>query len=101
MLTFLIKYWRKHMSKIYSTKEILLEKMKHFCSYQERCHKEVLDKMFSLKIDAEWRDEILLDLMRDDFINEERYARSIVRGKLHGQPAVTCPRATHLVRSTS
>lgn len=55
--------------------------MKHFCSYQERCHKEVLDKMFSLKIDAEWRDEILLDLMRDDFINEERYARSIVRGK--------------------
>ena len=69
------------MSKIYSTKEILLEKMKHYCSYQERCHKEVLDKMFSLKIDAEWRDEILLDLMRDDFINEERYARSIVRGK--------------------
>jgi regulatory protein len=69
------------MPKIYSTKDLLLEKMKHYCSYQERCHKEVLDKMFALKIDPEWRDEILLDLMREDFINEERYARSMVRGK--------------------
>jgi len=43
------------MPKIYSTKDLLLEKMKHYCSYQERCHKEVLDKMFALKIDPEWR----------------------------------------------
>ena len=52
-----------------------------YCSYQDRCHKEVELKLHEWGIWGEDRDEIIYDLMRHDFLNEERFARSYVRGK--------------------
>ena len=38
------------MAEIYSTKKIMYEKMKHYCAYQERCQKEVEEKLRELKV---------------------------------------------------
>ncbi|NOT37750.1 MAG: RecX family transcriptional regulator [Saprospiraceae bacterium] len=65
----------------YSSKEIYLDKLKNYCAYQERCQYEVIQKMKELKIDYEWQDDILLRLISEKFVDEERFARAIVRGK--------------------
>ncbi|MBK9716919.1 MAG: RecX family transcriptional regulator [Saprospiraceae bacterium] len=69
------------MAKIYSTRDIFLEKMKKYCSYQERSHADVNKKLYELQLDAELRDEITFELIQQNFLNEERFARAIVRGK--------------------
>ena len=69
------------MAEIYSTKKIMYEKMKHYCAYQERCQKEVEEKLRELKVDRDMADEIILSLLHENFLKEERYARAIARGK--------------------
>ncbi|MDP6908781.1 MAG: regulatory protein RecX [Flavobacteriales bacterium] len=58
-----------------------LQKMQKYCAYQERSHKDVNQKMWDLKIPMELRDDILLNLIQQNFLNEERFARAYVRGK--------------------
>lgn len=55
--------------------------LENYCAYQERCHKEVEQKLFDLKMIPEAKEHILLHLMQHNFLNEERYAKSFVRGK--------------------
>ncbi|MGB3197285.1 MAG: regulatory protein RecX [Saprospiraceae bacterium] len=69
------------MAEIYSTKKIMYEKMKHYCAYQERCQKEVEEKLRELKVDQDMADEIMLSLIHENFVKEERYAKAIARGK--------------------
>ena len=52
-----------------------------YCAYQERTQQEVRDKLYSYGLYADAVEEVLTDLIADDFINEERYAQSFVRGK--------------------
>lgn len=59
----------------------LLHKLKHFCAYQDRCHAEVKAKLNQLKIWGNEADEIMAALITENYLNEERYARSFVRGK--------------------
>lgn len=56
-------------------------KMEHYCAYQDRCHYDVEKKMREFFLIPEAKDEILLGLMDDKFLNEERFAKSFVRGK--------------------
>ncbi|MFC2175691.1 regulatory protein RecX [Bacteroidota bacterium] len=58
-----------------------LEKMCKYCAYQERSHKDVNQKMMELGVLPEWKDNILVELMQQNFLNEERFARAFVRGK--------------------
>lgn len=58
-----------------------LEKLKHYCAYQDRCHQEVQQKLFDLKVWGEDADEIIFTLIQENFLNEERYAKSFARGK--------------------
>ncbi len=60
-----------------------LEKLRKYCAYQERSHADVNQKMWDLKIPDEWRDEIVLSLMKENFLNEERFARTYARGKFN------------------
>lgn len=62
---------------------ILLEKLKKYCAYQERSHHDVVQKMWDLKIPHEWRDGMIITLMQENFLNEERFARTYVRGKFN------------------
>jgi regulatory protein len=62
-------------------KEEALQKLKRYCAYQERCHQEVRTKLLSLKIYGHLLEEIISDLINEDYLNEERFARSYARGK--------------------
>jgi len=58
-------------------------KLEHFCAYQERCHRDVSDKLKKMRMIPEARDEIIAHLIKFDFLNEERFSRSYARGKFH------------------
>jgi len=64
----------------FTLKEIYA-KMEYYCAYQERCYKEVEEKLYSFSINPSEKDEILTYLIENNFINEERFAQSFVRGK--------------------
>jgi regulatory protein len=66
--------------KAYTVQEIKV-KMEYYCAYQDRCHYDVEKKLKEFFLIPEARDEILLSLMSDKFLNEERFAKSYVRGK--------------------
>lgn len=58
-----------------------IAKAEHYCTYQERCHKEVKNKLFEIGTHPADFDEVFLHLMKGNFLNEERFARSFARGK--------------------
>jgi regulatory protein len=68
------------MNQIFSIKEALL-KLEHFCTYQERCHAEVVSKLYSLKMTPDEIDYIVVQLIENNFLNETRFACSFARGK--------------------
>lgn len=57
--------------------------MADYCVYQDRCHWEVENKMREFQLIPEARDEILIYLIQNNFLNEERFTRSFVRGKFN------------------
>ncbi len=60
----------------------IVEKIKHYCAYQERSHSEVRYKLIELGARGEELEAIIGVLIEENFLNEERYAKAIVRGKL-------------------
>ncbi|MCP2029934.1 regulatory protein [Flavobacterium sp. HSC-32F16] len=68
------------MNKIVTPKEAL-QKLEHFCAYQERCHDEVVTKLYSLKMTSDEIDLIVVQLIEGNFLNETRFACSFARGK--------------------
>lgn len=55
--------------------------IKTYCNYQERSHKEVRSKLFELGCRTAEVDEIISELIEINLLNEERYARTLARGK--------------------
>ena len=55
--------------------------MEYYCAYQERCYKEVEEKLYSFSVSQSEKEEVLTYLIENNFINEERFAQSFVRGK--------------------
>ncbi|MBO3118004.1 RecX family transcriptional regulator [Winogradskyella sp. DF17] len=55
--------------------------MEHYCAYQERCHKEVRTKLRSMRMIPEAIDAIMVKLIEGNYLNEERFAKTFVRGK--------------------
>ena len=66
--------------KSYTVKEATL-KLMQFCAYRDRSQKEVEEKLKELRMIPMACEEIIIKLMQEDFLNEERFARSFVRGK--------------------
>ena len=67
--------------KKYLTKEQALQKLKHYCAYQERCHAEVKEKLYNLGVWKKEHDEIIATLIEENYLNEERYAIAFAGGK--------------------
>ncbi len=63
------------------TKEEALKKIKHNYSYQERCHNEVKDKLFGYGLRKADADEIISNLIENNYLNEERFAKLFAGGK--------------------
>jgi regulatory protein len=56
-------------------------KLEYYCSYQERCHQEVVQKLYDLGLKSNETAAIVVHLIQHNFLNEERFARSFARGK--------------------
>ena len=65
----------------YHSPEEALDKLQRYCAYQDRCHQEVRTKLLELGIYGEDLEQIIVELIRENFLNEERFARSYARGK--------------------
>lgn len=63
------------------TKEQALQKLRHFCGYQERCHSEVKEKLYNLGVFKKDHDEIVAALIEEKYLNEERFAIAFAGGK--------------------
>lgn len=61
--------------------DYILNKLRHYCAYQERCHEEVRTKLLSLKVYGNELEEVINKLIEDDFLNEERFAKAYAGGK--------------------
>jgi len=53
----------------------------HYCEYQERCHKEVKNKLFELGCSKGEADEHISRLIENGVLNEESFAKAYARGK--------------------
>jgi regulatory protein len=58
-------------------------KLQRYCSYQERCHKEVFEKLKTFNIKYHEINQIISNLISDNYLNESRFAQSFVRGKFN------------------
>ena len=63
------------------TPQQALPKIKQFCAYQERCHMEVKDKLYGYGLHKNDVEDILVKLIEDNYLNEERFAVSFAGGK--------------------
>jgi regulatory protein len=63
------------------TKEQALQKLKHYCAYQERSHSEVREKLYNLGVWKKDHDEIIASLIEQNYLNEERFATAFAGGK--------------------
>ncbi len=67
--------------KKYLTKEQALQKLKHYCAYQERSHHEVKQKLYDLGVWKSEHDQIIATLIEENYLNEERFAIAFASGK--------------------
>lgn len=58
-------------------------KLVNYCVYQDRCHAEVEQKMREFMLIPEAKEEIMLYLLQENYLNEERFTRSYIRGKFY------------------
>jgi len=63
------------------TKEQALQKLRHYCAYQERCHAEVKEKLYSFGLRKQMVEESIAQLIEEDYLNEERFAIQFAGGK--------------------
>lgn len=60
------------------------KKLADYCVYQDRSHYEVEQKLKELRtLNENERGEILIWLIQNNFLNEERFSKSYARGKFY------------------
>ena len=67
-------------SQVYTVKQAVEKAMK-YCAYQERCQMEVRNKLWDFQIASDEREEVIMELIQQNYLNEERYSRAFSRGK--------------------
>ena len=61
----------------------VLDKMAKYCAYQERCVNDVTEKLKTYDLPAKDREAILLYLLDNRFVNDERFTKAFVKGKVN------------------
>ena len=56
-------------------------KAQNFCAYQERCQQEMRDKLYEWGLYSNDVENIIANLISDNFLNEERFAKAFAGGK--------------------
>lgn len=70
--------------KTYTVEEAK-KRMERYCAYQERCHKEVHQKLYEMRMISVAVDQIIDHLLRHNFLNETRFAQAFARGKFRSK----------------
>lgn len=68
------------MKKVRIGKEQAIQRIRHYCAYQERAQQEVRDKLYELGMTMDDVEEIMSDLIAENFLNEERFATQFAGG---------------------
>jgi regulatory protein len=64
-------------------KKVALAKAQHYCAYQERSQQEVRNKLYDLGLWKDAVEEIISELITDNFLNEERFALNYAQSKFN------------------
>ena len=68
--------------KLSKDEKVILEKMRSYCMYQERCILEVKKKLSRLHVVPKSKSKIIDRLIEDDYLNEVRFSKLFIQGKL-------------------
>lgn len=60
----------------------VLSKMKQYCAFQERCMFDVKTKLKTFHLQEDIYEEIVIELKKENYLNEERFAKMFANGKL-------------------
>ena len=63
------------------SREQALPQVKQFCVYRERCHSEVKEKLYSLGLHKNDVEQLMAQLIEENYLNEERFAKQYAGGK--------------------
>ena len=63
------------------TREQAIPKIKYYCAYQERCQAEVREKLYSFGLWKTDVENIVSEMISENYLNEERFARLFAGGK--------------------
>ena len=66
--------------QVYTISQALDKAMK-YCAYQERCQKEVRLKLTSFQLSSDQKEQVITELIQQNFLNEERFSEAYARGK--------------------
>ena len=59
------------------------DKVRKYCSFQDRCIQEVRYKMRQLKMSTREAESLLKELLEEKFVDEDRFVESFIRGKIN------------------
>lgn len=74
------------MGKSFSSRptyDAALQKMRRYCAYQERCHKEVRQKLYDMGAYPSDLEDIIATLIEENYLDELRFAELYVRSKFN------------------
>jgi regulatory protein len=74
-----MSFGKQHVYTVHQAKAM------KYCAYQERCQSEVYKKLRDWGMSHNDSEEILAELISDNFINEERYTEAFIRGKMRSK----------------
>jgi len=74
----------QYSHKTYSVEEAKA-RLEGYCAYQERCHKEVRQKLRDMRMIPDAIDLIINHLLQHNFLNETRFAQAFARGKFRSK----------------
>ncbi len=63
------------------TPQQAIPKIKQYCSYQERCHSEVKEKLYGYGLGRNDVEDIISRMVEENYLNEERFAIQFAGGK--------------------
>lgn len=58
-----------------------MQKLRFYCRYQQRCQSEIKQKLFELGIDKKDHDAFMGELIKENCLNDERFAVAFVSGR--------------------
>jgi regulatory protein len=80
-MSFTRKEYQEEAPRKYYTSAVAKVKIAAYCAYQERCQKEVRDKLYEYGLSSDEVESLVTAMILEGFVNEERFAKAFVRGK--------------------